>query len=78
MIEPDIQIVDVDLLGDRQLRLRHHVRDGVSLIEGERDRVLHYLRRLWGYDIALEGIDAASGERLYAASTNRDKAETAG
>ena len=77
MIEPDIQVVDVDLLGDRQLRLRHQVRNGVPLVEGERDRVLHYLRRLWGYDVALEGIDAVSGERLYAASTSRDKAATA-
>ena len=31
MIEPDIQVVDVDLLGDRELRLRHTMRDGIPL-----------------------------------------------
>lgn len=78
VIEPDIQIVDVDLLGDRQLRLRHQVRDGVPLLESQRDRVLHHLRRLWGYDVSLEGVDPTTGERFYEVSTKRDAADTTG
>ena len=62
---PDIQVVDVDLLGDRQLRLRHTVKDGILLEEGNRDATLAHIRRLWGYDVSLVGIDAASGRRLY-------------
>jgi len=75
VIEPNIQIIDVDLLGDRQLRLRHHMRDGVPLVERERDRVLQYLRQLWGYDVSLEGIDPAGGKRIYEATTKRDTSD---
>jgi spore cortex formation protein SpoVR/YcgB (stage V sporulation) len=68
-LEPDIQIVDVDLLGDRQLVLRHYQSDGIALSAGSRDDVLHHLRRLWGYDVRLQGVDAGTGRRLYEAST---------
>jgi stage V sporulation protein R len=63
-IEPDIQIVDVDLRGDRTLVLRHTVRHGVPLAGGSVDQVVAYVRRLWGYDVRLERIDQATGERL--------------
>lgn len=53
-LEPDIQIVDVDLLGDRQLVLRHRQREGIALSEKGKDEVLRHLRRLWGYDVKLE------------------------
>jgi stage V sporulation protein R len=69
MIEPDIQVVDVDLLGDRELCLRHQVRDGVPLAESERNRVLGYLRQLWGYDVTLEGVDAGTDKTVYESST---------
>ena len=38
--DPNIQIVDVDLRGDRQLRLEHRVRDRVTLDERGRNEVL--------------------------------------
>jgi stage V sporulation protein R len=56
---PDIQVVDVDLLGDRQLRLQHTLQDGVALVESSRDATLRHIRRLWGYDVSLAGIDQA-------------------
>lgn len=62
---PDIQVVDVDLLGDRQLRLQQTVTDGVVLDAGTRDATLKHIRRLWGYDVSLVGIDAENGARLY-------------
>jgi spore cortex formation protein SpoVR/YcgB (stage V sporulation) len=68
-LEPDIQIVDVDLLGDRQLVLRHYQGDGIALSEGSRDEVLRHLRRLWGYNVRLQGVDAETGRRLYETST---------
>jgi spore cortex formation protein SpoVR/YcgB (stage V sporulation) len=74
-IEPNIQVVDVDLLGDRELRLRHETQDGVPLAEAERDRVLGYLRQLWGYEVSLEGIEAGTGKRVYEASTKNLKSE---
>lgn len=56
--EPDIQIVDVDLTGDRQLVLHHRVRDGIFLVEEELDMVLQQLADLWGYDVILYEVDA--------------------
>ena len=52
--EPDIQVVDVDLLGDRQLILKHNVRNGVRLFEASRDQTLRHVRKLWGYEVRLE------------------------
>lgn len=51
--DPDIQIVDVDLDGDRRLELRHHVIDGVTLDEDDTGRVLQHLANLWGYPVVL-------------------------
>ena len=55
--DPDIQIVDVDLAGDRRLELRHNVLDGVTLEEKDADRVLQHLADLWGYEVRLVEAD---------------------
>jgi spore cortex formation protein SpoVR/YcgB (stage V sporulation) len=70
--QPDIQVVDVDLLGDRRLRLQHKVRNGILLDEAERDATLGHIRRLWGYGLSLTGIDVASGAVLYECSPSAD------
>ncbi len=54
--EPDIQIVDVDLQGDRVLHLRHFERDGVPLDRSEREATLMHLRHLWGHGVTLEDV----------------------
>lgn len=69
LVEPDIQIIDVDLRGDRELRLQHAVRDGVQLAQHSRDEVLRHVRRLWGYEVRLVGIDTESDAEVYAAGT---------
>ncbi|MBA5778276.1 SpoVR family protein [Stappia sp. F7233] len=55
--DPDIQIVDVDLLGDRWLKLRSIRRNGVALDPADRDATLAHLRRLWGYKAEIEEVD---------------------
>lgn len=55
--QPDIQVVDVDLLGSRHLRLQHAIQDGIVLVESSRDATLRHVRRLWGYDVSLVGVD---------------------
>ena len=67
--QPDIQVIDVDLLGDRQLRLKHIVKDGLRLEEASRDATLMHLRHLWGYEVSLEGVDGETGAVLYECST---------
>ncbi|RMD63058.1 MAG: SpoVR family protein [Alphaproteobacteria bacterium] len=70
-IEPNIQVVDVDLRGDRQLRLQHTVRNGIPLTEKARNEVLKHIRRLWGYEVSLLGLDDTTGKRVYEVSSDR-------
>ncbi|MQQ09769.1 SpoVR family protein [Epibacterium sp. SM1979] len=56
-IEPDIQVTDADLKGDRELKLTHTVRDGIHLNEEDKEQVLLHLRRLWGYGVTLDAVE---------------------
>jgi spore cortex formation protein SpoVR/YcgB (stage V sporulation) len=56
-IDPNIEIVDVDLAGDRRLILRHSVVNGALLHEPDAKLVLHHLASLWTYDVLLQEID---------------------
>ncbi len=58
LCEPDIQIVDVDLRGNRELVLRQTVRDGVVVEETECAEIIKHIGLLWGYDVRLEGVSA--------------------
>lgn len=62
--EPDIQVADVDLAGDRHLVLSHAVFDGVLLEEKTTRQVLRHASMLWGYPVQLLEIDAATDEVL--------------
>ncbi|OMQ46653.1 SpoVR family protein [Ensifer sp. 1H6] len=66
---PDIQVVDVDLLGDRQLRLKHVIKNGILLEESNRDATLAHISRLWGYEVSLAGIDASTSKVLFECSS---------
>lgn len=59
--EPDIEVLDVDLAGDRCLILGHTVYDGVMLEEKSCRAVLRHIADLWGYSVRLLEIDAATG-----------------
>ncbi|MGN6461764.1 MAG: SpoVR family protein [Pseudolabrys sp.] len=61
----DIQIVDVDLLGDRHLRLEHKITDGILLENESCESTLRHIRRLWGYPVSLVGVDDETGKRIY-------------
>ena len=64
--EPDIQIVDVDLAGDRALVLEHLVADGRLLDERDATMVLQSLADLWGYEVRLKELDAVDRRELKA------------
>ena len=54
--EPNIQIYDVDLRGDRSLTLRHyryHDRPLANNVE----EMLRHIRRLWGFTVRMETVD---------------------
>lgn len=52
--EPDIQIVDANVSGDRSLVLQHNMFQDRPLHEESTMDVLQYMQRLWGFDIFLE------------------------
>ncbi|WP_186418717.1 SpoVR family protein [Bosea sp. CS1GBMeth4] len=67
----DIQIVDVDLLGQRHLRLQHKVNDGIALETASCDATLRHVQALWGYEVSLQGVDAQTGATLYERSSRQ-------
>jgi len=67
----DIQVVDVDLLGQRHLRLQHKVRDGIVLDGSSCEATLRHVQRLWGYEVSLQGIDAQTGATVYERSSSQ-------
>jgi stage V sporulation protein R len=62
--EPDIQIRDVDLAGDRCLVLSHAVHNGIELDDTSARAVMEHLSTLWGYGIRLEERDANTDQVL--------------
>jgi spore cortex formation protein SpoVR/YcgB (stage V sporulation) len=55
--DPVIQIVDVDLAGDRKLILQHRVTNGILLEETGAEAVIQHLADLWSYDVVLVEVD---------------------
>ena len=62
--DPDIQVIDADLSGNRRLILSHKVRDGILMDKTECDRTLQYLAQLWGYRVRLLEVDSQTGKTL--------------
>lgn len=58
--DPDIQILDVDLAGDRKLVLQHRVTNRILLDESEARAVLRHVANLWGYEVMLVEVDATT------------------
>ncbi|MGY3581510.1 stage V sporulation protein R [Bradyrhizobium sp. USDA 4341] len=55
--DANIEVVDVDLAGDRKLLLRHHVLNGKLLSKDDAIKVLQHLADLWSYDVVLQEVD---------------------
>ncbi|HJQ57012.1 MAG TPA: SpoVR family protein, partial [Vineibacter sp.] len=60
--DPNIEVADVNLMGDRRLIVHHNVVNGRLLAETDTQRVLQHLADLWGYDVQLREFD--SGETV--------------
>ncbi|MBI1238668.1 MAG: SpoVR family protein [Alphaproteobacteria bacterium] len=56
-LEPNIQVTQADLDGDRTLSLVHYRHRGVPLAEATRDLVVAHVERLWGYGVELDEVD---------------------
>ena len=54
--EPNIQVYEVDVFGDRSLTLRHFMHDRRPLGESTPE-MLRHVARLWGYTVRIESVD---------------------
>ncbi|MCD6046165.1 MAG: SpoVR family protein [Gammaproteobacteria bacterium] len=55
-IEPNIQIYEVNVKGDRSVTLRHIQTDHRPLDEESTTQVLKHFHSLWGFDVILESV----------------------
>lgn len=62
--EPNIQVVNVDLRGDRALTL-HHQRHSNIPLNKDAEEVLRHLHRLWGFDVHLHSYDGETLRQSY-------------
>jgi stage V sporulation protein R len=53
--EPNIQVYNVNVRGDRSLTLRHYMHNQQPLGDSTNE-VLRHIHRLWGFDIHLESV----------------------
>jgi stage V sporulation protein R len=56
----DIQVVDVNLAGDRRLILHHRALNRILLEEKDARLVLQHLADMWGYDVLMKEVDPAT------------------
>lgn len=54
--EPDIQVLKVDLRGDRSMTLQHMLNERRPL-NNDVNEMLRHVHRLWGYDIHLHSVE---------------------
>ncbi|CDT94429.1 conserved hypothetical protein [Vibrio coralliirubri] len=54
-LEPNIQVFNVDVRGDRSMTLQYVPHDRIPLDKGY-DEVMKHLYRLWGFDVILEEL----------------------
>ena len=55
-LEPNIQVYNVDIRGDRSLTLRHDVHHGRPLDRDSAEEVLRHIHQMWGFDVILESV----------------------
>jgi stage V sporulation protein R len=56
--DADVQVVDVDLAGNRQLMLQHRTRPGRLLAQHDAQLTLRHIASLWGYEVKMQEVDA--------------------
>jgi spore cortex formation protein SpoVR/YcgB (stage V sporulation) len=57
--EPNIQIVQADIAGNRSLTLHHDVHQSRPLAAESTQEVLRHLHQLWGFDVYLKSVEGS-------------------
>ena len=55
--EPNIQVFNVDVRGDRSLTLRHYMHQNRPMDSNSTSEILKHVHRLWGFDVKLESVN---------------------
>lgn len=63
--EPNIQVFNVDVRGDRSLTLHHTRHKRMPLDEKSADEVIKHVHRLWGFDIKLFSMEGADVKQSF-------------
>jgi stage V sporulation protein R len=71
--DADVQVVDVDLAGDRRLMLQHRTHPGQLLAQRDAEATLRHVAGLWGYEVRLEEIDSDTEAVLATHTANPPK-----
>jgi spore cortex formation protein SpoVR/YcgB (stage V sporulation) len=69
-LEPNIQVWNVDVRGDRSLTLQHVPHNRIPL-DNSSDEVLKHLHRLWGFDVVLEELKETGRREIIGACPKR-------
>lgn len=71
MNEPNIQVWNVDVRGNRGMTLRHTPHNNVPLADGY-EEVMRHLHRLWGFDVRLDTLDEKGNVQTLCTISERD------
>ena len=72
--EPDIQIYNVDVRGDRSLTLRHN-RNKRKPLNKDAEEVLRHIHQLWGFDVHLESVQDGDVMETFHCPPRKEEAE---
>ncbi|MDP0562979.1 MAG: SpoVR family protein [Candidatus Endonucleobacter sp. (ex Gigantidas childressi)] len=61
--EPNIQIYNVNIRGDRSLTLRHYMHQKRPLESENTQEIIKHIHKLWNFDVKLESVDADESVR---------------
>jgi len=64
-MQPNIQVWNVDVRGNRAMTLRHDRYRGRPLAEDDAREVLKHLHQLWGFDVHLDSYDGDTLKKRY-------------
>lgn len=68
--EPNIQVYNVNVRGDRKLTLRHYQHQGRPL-DKNTDELLKHIRTLWQFDVEIESFENNKVTNSYQSSKNK-------
>lgn len=63
--EPNIQVVNVDVRGDRSLTLHHTRHNRKPLNEPSAKEVLKHIHQLWGFDVHLLSVEGGATKQEF-------------